>query len=58
MRRELRLTETGEAVFSYTQRIFALADEMHSVVRDIQGLHSGKPRLARQQRRANTSCLG
>ena len=42
MRRELRLTETGEAVFSYTQRIFALADEMHSVVRDIQGLHSGR----------------
>ena len=42
MRRELRLTETGEAVFSYTQRIFALADEMHSVVQDIQGLHSGR----------------
>jgi DNA-binding transcriptional LysR family regulator len=42
MRRELRLTETGEAVFSYTQRIFALAEEMHSVVQDIQGLHSGK----------------
>ena len=42
MRRELRLTETGEAVLSYTQRIFALADEMHSVVRDIQGLHSGR----------------
>lgn len=41
MRRELRLTETGEAVFSYTQRIFALADEMHTVVRDIQGLHAG-----------------
>ena len=42
MRRELRLTETGEAVFSYTQRIFALADEMHSVVQDIQGLHTGR----------------
>ena len=41
MRRELRLTETGEAVFSYTQRIFALADEMHAVVRDIQGLQAG-----------------
>ena len=41
MRRELRLTETGEAVYSYTQRIFALADEMHTVVRDIQGLHAG-----------------
>ena len=42
MRRELRLTETGEAVFSYTQRIFALADEMHSVLRDIQGLDIGR----------------
>ena len=42
MRRELRLTETGQAVFSYTQRIFALAEEMHSVVQDIQGLRSGK----------------
>ena len=42
MRRELRLTETGEAVFSYTQRIFALADEMHRVVQDIQGLHTGR----------------
>lgn len=42
MRRELRLTETGEAVFSYTQRIFALANEMHRVVQDIQGLHTGR----------------
>lgn len=42
MRRELRLTETGEAVFSYTQRIFALSEEMHRVVQDIQGLHTGK----------------
>ena len=42
MRRELRLTETGEAVFGYSQRIFALADEMHNVVQDIQGLHSGR----------------
>ena len=42
MRRELRLTETGEVVFSYTQRIFALADEMHTVVKDIQGLETGR----------------
>ena len=42
MRRELRLTETGEAVFSYTQRIFALANEMHRVVQDIQGLQTGR----------------
>ena len=42
MRRELRLTEAGEAVFSYSQRIFSLAEEMHSRVRDIQGLNIGK----------------
>ena len=42
MRRELRLTETGRAVFSYAQRIFALAEEMHTVVRDIRGLHTGR----------------
>ncbi len=41
MRREIKLTETGEAVFSYTKRIFALSNEMHSVLQDIQGLHSG-----------------
>ena len=41
LRRGLRLTETGQAVFDYTQRIFALADEMHRVVQDIQGLAAG-----------------
>ena len=41
LRRGLKLTETGQAVFSYTQRIFALADEMHRVVQDIQGLEVG-----------------
>ena len=42
MRRGLRLTDTGEAVYSYTQRIFALANEMQNAVQDIQGLKSGK----------------
>ena len=42
MRRGLQLTDTGEAVYSYTQRIFALANEMQSAVQDIQGLKSGR----------------
>ena len=42
MRRGLQLTDTGSAVFSYTQRIFSLAEEMQSAVQDIRGLRSGK----------------
>jgi DNA-binding transcriptional LysR family regulator len=42
MRRGLQLTDTGKEVYSYTQRIFALADEMQSAVQDIQGLKSGR----------------
>ena len=42
MRRGLQLTDTGHAVFDYTQRIFALADEMENAVQDIQGLSSGR----------------
>ena len=42
LRRGLRLTDTGEAVYSYTQRIFSLAEEMQSAVQDIQGLSAGK----------------
>jgi DNA-binding transcriptional LysR family regulator len=42
MRRGLQLTDTGRSVFSYTQRIFSLAEEMQSVVNDIQGLRSGR----------------
>ena len=42
MRRGLQLTDTGEAVFGYTQRIFALAEEMQAAVHDIQGLRSGR----------------
>lgn len=41
LRRGLRLTDTGETVFAYTQRIFALADEMRAAVQDIQGLNAG-----------------
>ena len=42
MRRGLQLTDAGEAVFGYTQRIFSLAEEMESAVHDIQGLKSGR----------------
>ena len=42
MRKGLQLTDTGQAVFGYTQRIFSLADEMRSAVQDIQGLRSGR----------------
>ena len=42
MRKGLELTDTGSAVFSYTQRIFSLAEEMTSAVQDIQGLKSGR----------------
>ncbi len=41
LRRGLRLTDTGKAVFSYTQRIFALAEDMHTAIQDIQGLNTG-----------------
>ncbi|MCI0869130.1 MAG: LysR family transcriptional regulator [Chloroflexi bacterium] len=42
LRRGLQLTDTGEAVFGYTQRIFALSEEMRSAVQDIQGLKAGR----------------
>lgn len=42
MRRGLQLTDTGQVVFAYAQRIFPLADEMQSAVHDIQGLRSGR----------------
>ena len=42
MRKGLQLTDAGQAVFGYTQRIFSLADEMRSAVQDIQGLRSGR----------------
>ena len=42
MRRGLQLTDAGQAVFGYTQRIFALAEEMAAAVQEIQGLRSGR----------------
>jgi DNA-binding transcriptional LysR family regulator len=42
MRRGLQLTDTGHAVYSYTQRIFSLAEEMQSAIQDIQGLKTGR----------------
>jgi DNA-binding transcriptional LysR family regulator len=41
-RRGPMLTDIGAAVFSYTRRIFALADEMDEAVREVQGLRSGR----------------
>ena len=40
-RRGLALTDTGEAVYRYTSRIFALAREMADTVQDIKGLRTG-----------------
>ncbi len=42
MRRGIQLTETGESVYGYTRRIFALAEEMQASVQDIQGLRTGR----------------
>ncbi|MCH7800497.1 MAG: LysR family transcriptional regulator, partial [Chloroflexi bacterium] len=42
MRRGIQLTETGDSVFGYARRIFALADEMQASVQDIQGLRTGR----------------
>lgn len=42
MRRGIQLTETGNSVYGYTRRIFALAEEMHASVQDIQGLRTGR----------------
>ena len=36
------LTDIGATMFSYTRRIFALADEMEEAVREIEGLRSGR----------------
>jgi DNA-binding transcriptional LysR family regulator len=42
MRRGLQLTDTGHTVYGYTQRIFALAEEMQAAVEDIQGMRRGR----------------
>ena len=42
LRRGVVLTDTGEAVYGYTKRIFSLADEMRYAIQDIKGLAAGK----------------
>ena len=42
LRRGLQLTDTGQAVFDYTQRIFSLAEEMEAAVQEIQRLRAGR----------------
>ena len=42
MRRGVVLTDTGEAVYGYTKRIFSLADEMRYAIQDIEGLTAGR----------------
>ncbi len=39
--RGLQLTEAGETVFGYAQRIFSLSAEMREAIEDIQGLRAG-----------------
>ncbi len=41
-RRAIRLTKTGEIVFDYARRIFALSEEMEKVLQDLEGLASGR----------------
>ena len=38
----VKLTDTGTAVYTYANRIFSMAEEMESAVRDIQGLKTGR----------------
>jgi DNA-binding transcriptional LysR family regulator len=40
--RGIRLTRTGELMFDYARRIFALSDEMEEMLRDLRGLTSGR----------------
>ena len=42
MRSGVALTDTGETVFGYTRRIFALAEEMEYALQDVAGLRAGK----------------
>jgi len=40
--RALQMTQTGEFVFDYARRIFALSEEMAKVLQDLAGLASGR----------------
>ena len=42
VRRGVFLTDSGEVVYSYTKRIFSLADEMRLAVQDLEGLQAGR----------------
>lgn len=42
MRKGLERTDTGHTVFAYTQRLFALVDEMNAAVGDIGELRAGR----------------
>ena len=42
MRTGVVLTDTGDTVYDYTRRIFALADEMSFAIQNVAGLQSGR----------------
>ena len=42
LRRGVVLTDTGEAVYGYTKRIFSLAEDMRYAIQDIKGLAAGR----------------
>ena len=42
LRRGVVLTDTGEAVYRYTKRIFTLSEEMRYAILDIEGLAAGR----------------
>ena len=43
--RNIYLTDAGRMLFSYTQKIFALAEEAERALEELQGLHKGRIRL-------------
>ncbi|MHB1652087.1 MAG: selenium metabolism-associated LysR family transcriptional regulator [Desulfitobacteriaceae bacterium] len=43
--RNIFLTDAGRMLFSYTQKIFALAEEAERALEELQGLHKGRIRL-------------
>ena len=43
--RNIYLTDAGRMLFSYTQRIFSLAEEAERALEELQGLHKGRIRL-------------
>lgn len=43
--RNIYLTDAGRMLFSYTQKIFSLAEEAERALEELQGLHKGRIRL-------------